>query len=164
MWEAEAILDEDPGKKKFLLKWAGVDPHTGEPWAHSWEDKNGVTQNLIDEWKAKKKRDPLLVGKFRREEDQRRKAAHAAGAAKARAAKEGQVRKRKRTAESARSNESPKKTRREGERANCVQLNLAHDDSRQTGIRRFKRLFCHQEGDVTSAEARREDGSNRFAD
>lgn len=65
LYAAECILDEDGGrasKGKYLIKWAGLDPETGEPWLPSWEPRDGVSNDLIAEWKAKKTLDSSIVG------------------------------------------------------------------------------------------------------
>lgn len=167
MWEAEAILDENVLEKTFLLKWVGVDPKDNQPWENSWEPKNGVTQSLIDEWKEKKKRDPMLIGKFSREENKRKEAveaAKAAQAAKARKAKAEQARKRKRTEDSSRSTESPKKARKAGERACHVHVQFAHAFSGKTGFRCFGRIVCDDKGHFSSAQADCTDYQNGLAE
>lgn len=100
-WEARAILDEktipNPDYKKsrsnshssrskrtvprtitqYLIDWEGFNPGTGERWEPSWEDGEGATQGLIDEWERRKETDPELVGRYTRnaEEKKRRSAA-----------------------------------------------------------------------------------------
>lgn len=98
-WEARAILDEkeipNPDYKRssghssrskravsrtitqYLIDWEGFDPDTGERWEPTWEDGEGATQGLIDEWNRTKATDPELVGRYTRnvEEKKRRLAA-----------------------------------------------------------------------------------------
>jgi hypothetical protein len=92
MWEAVCILDEigpRGGAGNYLIKWAGKNPATGEPWDPSWEPKGGATQDLIQEWKEKKEQDPTIVGK---------EGARLRAKMKSRAAKSSQVQdKRKKT-------------------------------------------------------------------
>jgi hypothetical protein len=95
MWEAICILDEigpRGGAGKYLIKWAGTDPATGEAWDPSWEPKGGASQDLIQEWKEKKEEDPTIVGK---------EGARLQAMMKSRATKKKQVqdKKKKRTAE-----------------------------------------------------------------
>lgn len=54
LWEVQEITDERG--KKYKVKWAGTDPATGKPWAQSWVAKHDCTDDLVVEWKAKKKR------------------------------------------------------------------------------------------------------------
>lgn len=100
-WEARAILDErtvpNPDYKKpksashssrskrpvpraitqYLIDWEGFNPETGERWEPSWEDGDGATQGLIDEWTKRKETDSGVVGRYTRnaEEKKRRAAA-----------------------------------------------------------------------------------------
>jgi hypothetical protein len=53
MWDVVAILRESGSKYK--VQWDGVDPGTGEPWKPSWIPKEDCTDELIQEWKAKKR-------------------------------------------------------------------------------------------------------------
>ena len=39
---------------RYKVKWAGVDPLTGKPWAQSWVAKNDCTQDLVTGWEMKK--------------------------------------------------------------------------------------------------------------
>ena len=54
LWEVQEITDEYG--KKYKVKWAGTDPATGKPWAQSWVAKHDCMDDLVVEWKAKKKR------------------------------------------------------------------------------------------------------------
>ena len=54
LWEVQEITDERG--KKYKVKWAGIDPATKKPWAQSWVAKHDCTNDLVAEWKAKKKR------------------------------------------------------------------------------------------------------------
>ncbi|GHJ88853.1 hypothetical protein NliqN6_5255 [Naganishia liquefaciens] len=100
-WEARAILDErtipNPDYKRskssihssrfkragsrtitqYLIDWEGFNPETGERWEPSWENGDGATQGLIDEWMKRKETDPEVVGRYTRnvEEKKRRAAA-----------------------------------------------------------------------------------------
>jgi hypothetical protein len=64
LWEADCILDErgETAKGEYLVKWVGQDPKTGENWEPTWERRDGVTPQLAKEWKARKKREPGIVG------------------------------------------------------------------------------------------------------
>lgn len=96
-WEARAILDErtipNPDYRKpranshssrsksvnpvtivqYLIDWEGVDPDTGKPWDPSWENGDGATQGLIDDWERRKKEDPEVVGRYTREQEERKR-------------------------------------------------------------------------------------------
>lgn len=60
-WEALEILAED--RKRYKIKWAGIDADTGEPWEDSWTLKEYVTDDLINSWTRKKE----LAAKQKRE-------------------------------------------------------------------------------------------------
>ena len=53
MWAVEEILAENHGF--YLLRWVGLDEN-GQPWPDSWVAKHDVTDDLIAEWKARKRR------------------------------------------------------------------------------------------------------------
>lgn len=96
-WEARAILDEktipNPDYRKprsnshssrsktavpptiiqYLIDWEGVDPDTGKPWVPSWENGDGATQGLIDDWERQKKEDPDIVGRYTRQQEEKRR-------------------------------------------------------------------------------------------
>ncbi|KAI5451616.1 hypothetical protein NCC49_001597 [Naganishia albida] len=96
-WEARAILDErtipNPDYRKpranshssrskstipvtivqYLIDWEGVDPDTGKPWDPSWENGDGATQGLTDDWERRKKEDPEVVGRYTREQEERKR-------------------------------------------------------------------------------------------
>lgn len=97
-WEARAILDErtipNPDYRKprssshssraktsipptviqYLIDWEGLNPETGERWDPSWENGDGATQGLIDDWKRRKIEDPDVVGRYTRKlEEKKRK-------------------------------------------------------------------------------------------
>lgn len=61
LWTVQEITAERG--KQYRVKWAGTDPATGKPWAQSWVAKHDCTDDLVVEWKAKKKR--LAEGKKR---------------------------------------------------------------------------------------------------
>lgn len=63
LWAVQEITRERG--KKYKVKWVGTDPATGKPWAQSWVAKHDVTDDLVVEWKTKKKR--LAEGKKRGE-------------------------------------------------------------------------------------------------
>nr|ODN82515.1 hypothetical protein L203_05322 [Cryptococcus depauperatus CBS 7841] len=65
LYDALDILDERGPKVKgeYLVKWSGVDQLTGLPWEPSWVAKNGCTDELIKDWKEKKRKDPSIVGR-----------------------------------------------------------------------------------------------------
>jgi hypothetical protein len=76
LWEAECILDERGAKVKgqYLIKWRGIDPVTQVTYEPTWEAKTGCTPDLIDEWKERKRDDPLIVGRAGKEMEVRVKA------------------------------------------------------------------------------------------
>lgn len=51
LWLVETILAEKGGR--YLIRWAGLDEN-GKPWPDSWVPKYDVTDDCIQEWKAKK--------------------------------------------------------------------------------------------------------------
>lgn len=51
LWQVEAVLAEKGSL--YLIKWAGKDSY-GKPWENSWVPKHDVTDDCIQEWKAKK--------------------------------------------------------------------------------------------------------------
>ena len=53
-WDVKCILNEKPGF--YFVDWDGVDPATGKPWPPSWVAKSDCTDELIQEWKAAKRR------------------------------------------------------------------------------------------------------------
>ncbi|KAJ7779186.1 hypothetical protein B0H16DRAFT_808323 [Mycena metata] len=60
LYDAIEILKEKRGL--YLVKWAGVDPKTGEPWPDSWAHKRDCTDDMVKTWKlkqAQKKKDSL---------------------------------------------------------------------------------------------------------
>jgi hypothetical protein len=65
LFEALEILDErgPPRDGEYLVRWKGTDPDTGLAWDPTWEEKKGCTDGLIEEWKAKRKADPTIVGR-----------------------------------------------------------------------------------------------------
>ncbi|KAJ9093758.1 hypothetical protein QFC19_008197 [Naganishia cerealis] len=91
-WEARAILDErtvrDPSANRsrragssssraksssaprtitqYLIDWEGFDPATGKRWKPTWENAEGATQGLVDDWKKRKAEDPDLFGRYSR--------------------------------------------------------------------------------------------------
>tara|TARA_R110002003_G_scaffold1640_1_gene23350 strand:- start:1174 stop:5781 length:4608 start_codon:yes stop_codon:yes gene_type:complete len=56
LWEADCILQEKRvGKKlKYLIKWKGTDPATGEDYEPTWEPEENPTEALLAEWTEKK--------------------------------------------------------------------------------------------------------------
>ena len=52
LWSVLEIIKED--KKRYLVKWEGIDPDTGKPWDPSWVPKRDCTDDLIYEWKVTK--------------------------------------------------------------------------------------------------------------
>lgn len=60
LWEADSILQERRiGRKlQYLIKWKGIDPHTGEEYLPSWEPEENPTKDLVATWQQEKaKRD-----------------------------------------------------------------------------------------------------------
>ena len=53
-WDVKCILNEKPGF--YFVDWDGVDPATGKPWPPSWVAKSDCTAELIQEWKAAKRK------------------------------------------------------------------------------------------------------------
>ena len=53
-WDVKCILNEKPGF--YFVDWDGVDPATGKPWPPSWVAKSDCTNELIQEWKAAKRK------------------------------------------------------------------------------------------------------------
>ncbi|OCF36681.1 hypothetical protein I316_01277 [Kwoniella heveanensis BCC8398] len=79
LWSAIEILDErgKPGKGEYLVKWAGVDRSTGEPWEPTWEPKQNCTPALISHWRKKKEQNPTLIGREGKKlTDEKAKPAH----------------------------------------------------------------------------------------
>ncbi|TFK50502.1 hypothetical protein OE88DRAFT_263559 [Heliocybe sulcata] len=54
LWEVIEITGEQGNR--YCVKWAGLDPATGKPWAQSWVPKHDCTDDLVEEWKRKKAR------------------------------------------------------------------------------------------------------------
>lgn len=65
LWIVEAIVDERGPRQEgdYLIKWAGTNPETGKAWEPSWEPKGNCMDACIQEWKEKKRNDPLIVGR-----------------------------------------------------------------------------------------------------
>ncbi|KAH9476272.1 hypothetical protein JR316_0011843 [Psilocybe cubensis] len=55
LWEVECITAER--NNMFKVKWVGLDPMTGKPWAQSWVPKKDCTPDLVLAWKLKKKQE-----------------------------------------------------------------------------------------------------------
>ncbi|KAF8132565.1 hypothetical protein EV363DRAFT_112573 [Boletus edulis] len=53
LWQVEEITAERGNK--YRVKWVGIDPDTGKPWAQSWVPKHDCTNDLVHDWKAKKR-------------------------------------------------------------------------------------------------------------
>ncbi|KAJ7040971.1 hypothetical protein C8F04DRAFT_1253477 [Mycena alexandri] len=51
LYDAIEILKEKKGL--YLVKWAGFDPKTGEPWPDSWTLKRDCTDDMVKAWKVK---------------------------------------------------------------------------------------------------------------
>ncbi|KZT18411.1 hypothetical protein NEOLEDRAFT_1143431 [Neolentinus lepideus HHB14362 ss-1] len=54
LWEVIEITGEQG--RRYRVKWAGINPETGQPWADSWVPKHDCTDDLVEEWKRKKAR------------------------------------------------------------------------------------------------------------
>ncbi|KAL4079922.1 hypothetical protein V8B97DRAFT_666036 [Scleroderma yunnanense] len=52
LYEVEEITAERGDKYK--VRWAGMNPATGKPWPQDWVSKHDCTDDLVQEWKAKK--------------------------------------------------------------------------------------------------------------
>ena len=52
LWDVEKILNEKSGR--YLIKWKGTDGN-GKPWEDSWVPKHDVTDDLIKDWKRRKR-------------------------------------------------------------------------------------------------------------
>lgn len=48
-YDAVGILEEG-----YLIRWAGIDPETGETWKPSWVSKQDCSQDLVAEWTARR--------------------------------------------------------------------------------------------------------------
>lgn len=103
LWTAECILDErgPPRTGEYLIRWAGNDPATDEPWDPSWEPRSNVTRPLADEWKSKKRDNPSIIGLEGKKLEEKVKAKRAAERAK----------KRKRDSVSRKPRKKPKNSR-----------------------------------------------------
>jgi hypothetical protein len=53
LWKVVAITAEN--KSSYKVKWEGLDPSTGKPWAQSWVPKHDCTDDLVAQWKRKKR-------------------------------------------------------------------------------------------------------------
>ncbi|KAH9816325.1 hypothetical protein DFH28DRAFT_221867 [Melampsora americana] len=53
-YEAIEILEES--RTEYLIRWAGVDPETNEPWEPSWQPKRNASEALVKTWIDSKKR------------------------------------------------------------------------------------------------------------
>jgi hypothetical protein len=51
LWRVVEITAERP--KHYKVKWDGLNPDTGRPWAQSWVPKGDCTDDLRKEWKKK---------------------------------------------------------------------------------------------------------------
>ncbi|ORX36869.1 hypothetical protein BD324DRAFT_475166 [Kockovaella imperatae] len=63
-FEALGILDEKgPAgyEGRYLVDWAPA--NDGEPFSPSWERKTGCSEKLVDDWLARKAKDPSIVGR-----------------------------------------------------------------------------------------------------
>jgi hypothetical protein len=57
VWSVSSILDHktSSGKDLFLVRWEGLDA-SGKPWDDTWEPKENISQDLIQQyWKEHKK-------------------------------------------------------------------------------------------------------------
>jgi len=63
-WDVKCILNEKPGF--YFVDWDGVNPATGNPWPPSWVAKIDCTNDLIQEWKAarRKKKEEAKAAKY----------------------------------------------------------------------------------------------------
>ena len=109
LWDAEGILDERGESRtgEYLINWRGVDPRTGRPWDPTWERKNGCSDDLIRSWKARKARNPDIVGvEGKKWEDKQKEKEKKAKKAKR---KSNEASKDKRKRRSSLSSEEPRK-------------------------------------------------------
>jgi|SRR5882762_816378 hypothetical protein len=53
LWKVIEITAERP--KQYKVKWDGLNPATGRPWAQSWVPKGDCTDDLRRAWKKKLK-------------------------------------------------------------------------------------------------------------
>jgi hypothetical protein len=51
LWKVIEITAERP--KQYKVKWEGINPDTGKPWAQSWVPKSDCTDDLRKVWKMK---------------------------------------------------------------------------------------------------------------
>ena len=49
LWKVIEITAEN--KKNYKVRWEGIDPDTGKPWAQSWVSKHDCTDDLVVAWK-----------------------------------------------------------------------------------------------------------------
>lgn len=61
-WGVVQILGENPDKKEYLIEWEGVEAETGWAYRPTWEPKTSCSADLVADWKAKVKADPLVRG------------------------------------------------------------------------------------------------------
>ncbi|KAF7969471.1 hypothetical protein HWV62_27259 [Athelia sp. TMB] len=61
LWTVIEITAERP--RQYKVRWEGLDPATGRPWAQSWVPKTDCTDDLRDNWKRKKAQKKERKGK-----------------------------------------------------------------------------------------------------
>jgi hypothetical protein len=54
LWKVIEITAERP--KQYKVRWDGLNPENGRPWAQSWVPKGDCTDDLRKEWKKKGKK------------------------------------------------------------------------------------------------------------
>jgi hypothetical protein len=54
LWKVIEIVQEDKTRKRYKVKWEGVDPSNGKPWAPSWVRMHDCTPDLVEAWLEKK--------------------------------------------------------------------------------------------------------------
>jgi hypothetical protein len=64
LFNVECIVDERRGE--YQVRWEGVNPETGRPWALDWVKKSDCTDDLVAEWKEKK---ALMTEKKKKKKD-----------------------------------------------------------------------------------------------
>jgi len=55
LWEVICITGEK--NNLYKVRWKGVDPKTRKPWPQSWVKKSDCTDDLVIEWRRKKKKE-----------------------------------------------------------------------------------------------------------
>src|SRR5271154_6262470 len=57
LWEVIEITAERG--REYKVRWKGIDPQTQKPWSQSWVAKHDCTDDLVAQWKLKRKKSSL---------------------------------------------------------------------------------------------------------